>query len=312
MAERTVEHCQSCEKHMSPGDRALFVEEEFGRVFCSEDCIVTYFTPEIERLEREYYENLSKEDLTGDERESLADLRWKSLDEPSEVWRTKTLSGDYVYSLIGAFNVGDRTVWCINLCLFLYGEPSFLFLSFLTADANLVDFYRRGERYHMKKGGQAAAQERGEGAPSSSQEGESGLPTDGLAEPWTHDELFRARLTQMRSDDDVPIEEFTRYEACMEETLNKPDEVWVVETGSPADASAGEEGVQLFHFMKQYKDEEPNVWYIVIARGTETEDQLEVLDAFPTRDRHLVDHYRVGREESAAPTTPLGSSRLVH
>src|SRR5947209_5507412 len=57
-AENTVERtqaasqelCTHCSKDLSREDRALFVEEEIGRVFCSEDCIAAFFAPEVERL----------------------------------------------------------------------------------------------------------------------------------------------------------------------------------------------------------------------------------------------------------------------
>src|ERR1700737_4752293 len=38
--------CHHCAKNLAgDNDRALFVEEEIGRIFCSESCIAAFFTP---------------------------------------------------------------------------------------------------------------------------------------------------------------------------------------------------------------------------------------------------------------------------
>src|SRR6185295_5913190 len=138
--------CLHCGSRLEGGARALFVEEERGRVFCSEDCIAGFFAPEISRLEKEFFRRLSPDDLSADEREQLAHLRWITLQEPDEVWREKTLSGDFRYALISEFQPGNDRIWCVCLCLFLRGEPSFLFLSFTSKDNDLVAHYRKGER----------------------------------------------------------------------------------------------------------------------------------------------------------------------
>lgn len=115
------ECCAHCANPMGPGDRALFVEEEVGRSFCSEDCIGGYFAHEVERLESDYQQRLSSSDLSASEREKLAHLRWPTLREPDEVWREKTLSGDYRYTLISQFH-NDKPVWCVCISLFLRGS----------------------------------------------------------------------------------------------------------------------------------------------------------------------------------------------
>ena len=47
--------CANCAKSLKGSERALFVEEEIGRIFCSEECISEYFTPDVEVLEQEKY-----------------------------------------------------------------------------------------------------------------------------------------------------------------------------------------------------------------------------------------------------------------
>src|SRR5690606_27737236 len=140
------ESCVQCEQPLETGDRALFVEEEVGRIFCSEKCIVAYFGPEIERLEHEYAHWLSDRDLPGPARDELSHLRWDALADPIEVWRQKTLAGDQRYTFISEFEPsGVGQVWCICLCLVLRDEPSFLYVAVITRDRALLEKYRRGE-----------------------------------------------------------------------------------------------------------------------------------------------------------------------
>src|SRR6185437_11906083 len=81
------ETCQHCSKTLMSDERALFVEEEVGRIFCSEACIAAFFAPEIERLEKDYLRKVSGSDLSKEERESFSHLRWITLQEPDEIWR---------------------------------------------------------------------------------------------------------------------------------------------------------------------------------------------------------------------------------
>jgi hypothetical protein len=321
------ETCQNCAERMGTQSRALFVEEEVGRIFCSERCIAAFFTPEIERLEKEYHRRSGASDLTREERDGLAHLRWVTLQEPDEVWREKTLTGDYRYTLISEFQPGNRRVWCVCICLFLRGEPSFLYLAFPTRNAALMSQYRRGERIQWplraRKGREKAAQPQAQAhvddhpAPDSADTtAEAELPSaselgDRLANPWTEDETLRAQLISERSDDDIPPEEFGLYQSCMDETLEAPDEVWAFQAG-------GEDSARLYHFIRNYPEESPGVWFIIVAREAsapaeepEEEDQIEILDAFPTRDAALVDRYRRGEQEIGEVLLPA-PSRVVH
>jgi hypothetical protein len=293
----------NCSKELEGRERALFVEEEVGRIFCSETCIADYFTPDIERLEREYNRRLSPSDLMGEERESLAHLRWITLQEPDEVWREKTLTGDYRFTLISEFQPGDRKIWCICICLFLRGEPSFLFLAFPTRNAAMVSAYRRGERVEWVRPAQESR------SPQRSQEdertqGNQKEMMDGLASDWTEDETLRAQLIQERRSDDISPEDFALYQSCLEETLESPDEVWSLQL-------AGPDTLKLYHFIRHYQNESPSVWYIIVAKETEEEEQIEILDAFPTRDANLADRYRRGQQEvGTQDTRSLG--KVVH
>jgi hypothetical protein len=301
-----VNPCQGCGKDLKGAERALFVEEEIGRIFCAEPCIAKFFAPEVERLEKEYLRRAQKSDLTGKEREALSHLRWATLQEPDEVWREKTLTGDYRYTLISQFEPGSRPVWSICICLFLQGEPSFLFIAFPTKNEAMVNAYRRGEqvkREKTKKAKKTAAK----ASPQSAEEDAPPSPElgDRLADAWTEDETFLAQVSQERSEGDIPAAQYELYQGCLEQTLEEPDEVWSLEMTDP-------DGVHLYHFIRQYPNEEPGHWYIIVAKETDEEEQIEILDAFPTQDASLVDRYRRGSQEVGELTELPQASRMVH
>jgi hypothetical protein len=329
MPKASQECCAHCAKPLATGERALFVEEEVGRSFCSEDCISQHFAPEVERLEAEYQAMLVTGDVTPEQREALAHLRWSTLQDPDEVWREKTLSGDHRYTLMARFEDG---VWCICLSLFLRGEPSFLFLNVVTRNSAVVERYRRGERISWvrrdSKDERSSAQNPefsleqqaldgtvipGVDADLMESAGFTSAPADGLAlDGWSTEESLRASVGGDRRDDDIPPSEFGVYQGCLEETLQDPSELWALE------AVSEEEEVRLYHFIRQYPESEgQGFWYVIVARevsGSETEeDHLEVLDAFPTRDPELLGRYRQGRQElEGGPAEAPVSSRVLH
>lgn len=330
-ANDTTEHCKACNRTLAENDRALFVEEEVGRIFCSEQCIADFFGSDVARLEKEYFKYLSKDDLSGEEKEKLAHLRWITLQEPDEVWRQKTLAGDYRFTLISEFQPGSKPVWSICICLFLRGEPSFLFLAFVTANPAMAEHYRRGERveWTSSKAGVNATT-----APQSSEdeaEGEEtpGAPYDGLADSWTAEESLRAELMNLRQGTDIQEKDFDLYQSCVEPTLEEPDEVWTFEP-SEGQKSAGvllsagnvkvAEERKIYHFVKRFEEEDGSeYWYVIIAQQSEDqttisdeEEQIEVLEAFPTRDAHIVEHCRRGQEELSGHKLETSNQRTVH
>lgn len=281
--------CIQCERKIQKLEKILYVEEEVGRAFCSEACIVQYFTPEIDRLEKEYYQIAGEEGFSSDENRKLSKVRWNTLVQPEEVWREKTLNGDHRYSLITQHQLPKVPVWSVCVCLLLKGEPSFLYLSFLTKRVEVVDFYRRGEQMDSQTlaAPSASAAETGEEAPA-----EPAQMGDVLADAWTPEETLRAQLVHLRSKDDIPYEDFERYSKCLEATLQVPDEVWTFKRQSREQSPFG-----MYHFLKRYPNDANPYWYVVIARDTEDEDQIEIVDAFPTRDPYLVERHRVGKLE---------------
>lgn len=287
--------CAFCETDLKNEKNVLFVEEDVGRVFCSEPCIVSYFSHDIERMEQEYLSSVQPWDFTAEERERLSELRWDTLANPQEIWCEKSISGDNRYTLISEYLEGTDTYWVVCLSLFLRGEPSFLYLAFPTRDRNMIDKYRRGEQVQWVK----------EGEKKEISISEKAEIADRLAEPWTADETLRAQLIKERRLDDIPEEDYGRYQACVEETLQGPDEIWNLQTDEKSSA-------RLFHFIKNYSDTAPPYWFIIVAREAGSGDEIEVVDAFPTKDPELVGKYRQGIQELEIGQSAPVVSKLVH
>jgi hypothetical protein len=300
--------CTECSKSIPARDQALFVEEEVGRVFCSEACIVAHFTPDIEKLEREYGRHVSANELSASERERYAHLRWLTLEQPSELWVEQTKAGDYRYTVIGEFkpDPADLTrsrIWGVAVCLMLRQEPSFLFLAFVTGDRQLVDVFRRGTKLKLIQAGSEngnenvdsdsssesrnQAESSGESAQAVSQAVSQAASQDRLADSWTEADSVRAQIIKNRTDNDIPVEDFGFYQNCLEETLQEPTELW---SFLPKAAK------RVYHFIKRYEHDQA-YWYVVIARDTTDETQIEIVDAFPTRDEGLVQACRHGKKE---------------
>jgi len=290
--------CFECKKVIPARDEALFVEEEVGRFFCEESCIVSHFTPEIEKLEREYGRHVSPTDLSSEERERYAHFRWMALENPDEVWREKMPKGDYRYTLVSEYKPEQKKVWAISVCLMLRGEPSFLYLAFVTGDRNLVDVFRRGEQ--MKLVRETGASQ--EGSDSGEEDGEPAAPiSDRLAEAWTESDSLRALLLKGRKEGDIPVEDFGFYQKCLEETLQNPNELW---SYLPKSAK------RIYHFIKHY-DHDESFWYVVIAKDTSDETQIEIIDVFPTRDPELIALCRHGKKEALGGKTQSNTESML-
>jgi hypothetical protein len=280
--------CVECDQHIHDRDQALFVEEDVGRYFCSEPCIVAHFTPEIEKLEREYGRGVSANDLTSEERERYAHLRWMNLEQPDEVWCEKTVKGDHRYTLIAEYRPDQKNVWAVAICLMLRGEPSFLYLAFVTSDRYLVDIFRRGDKQvvarktSLSDQPEVAARSAGTAsAPAGTSE------SDRLGEPWTEADSLRVNILKKRRKDDILVEDFGFYQNCLEETLQEPSELWsYLPTKAP----------RVYHFIRKY-DHDESFWYVVMAKDARDASQIEIVDAFPTHDLDLVQLCRYGEQE---------------
>lgn len=295
----TQEHCVACGKGLKSEDRALFVEEEVGRIFCSEECITQNFQSEIDQIEKAYFKYRPKDDLTPEEREQFAHLRWITIQEPDEVWQEKRANGDKRHTLISRFKPGAKPIWCVCICLFLRGEPSFLYMAFPTRSRALVDKFRKGKKIEL-----AAKPIEADSSAFDEEPRSDGLAANG----WSQSETLRADILGTRDaseSNEIPPEEYALFEPLLEKTLEDPDELWIM--------SSKDDGVpDRYHFMKHFPEEESGpVYYIVVAQESEQTEHLEILEQIPTRNEERFKRYRKGRQEKLTAEDEA-MSKTVH
>jgi len=276
-------------------EKILYVERELGRCFCCEDCIRDYFQPNVEFMEEEFRRLRPASDFSERECARLSHYRQLTLEDPDEIWDEQSDTGEHHYTYIARFSSGDLRLSYVVVCLAIEHVPSFVFLSFPSRDEDLVDEYRRGAEL---KGSSQAHDEPAVSSVAPASDPHEDPASTNAPENLDDPELsaFERLYLQARQTGDIPREQFTRFEAYVEPTLDEADEIW------------------------RFVDPEGNEWCTFIARHTmtgEAEDAgdaldeftmivicepshdgaargLDVLFAFPTIDPGLVQHFRKG------------------
>jgi hypothetical protein len=103
---------------------------------------------------------------------------------------------------------------------------------------------------------------------------------------------------------EIRAHEFEQYDQYFDRTLHQPDEVWSMEED---EGRAVFQGVMRYHFLRFYPSEKEDVpfWYYVVAIETEKDDELEVLEARPTRDMRLIEALRIGHAHATKHTSEV-------
>lgn len=251
----------------------IVIDEEHGLVFDSEQDLYAHFEREIQVLEREFFTLRRDADINEGEFKKYDAQLEELLDDPDEVWEDdQTLGGEpRLFIYIRRF---DEDVHHVAACYLTGNTPSFVYLHFPTTDEDLVERYRRG---------QSVFQRANADVPLGAVEGDALYEGDELAIG-----LFKAMLL-LRSDKDIPEDEFHAYGDCREETLEDADEIW---------RSGDSIGNVLVSFIKEYSEEEEFA-YVVVTVEDAPSGSHALLFSFPTRDRSLLDRYRHGENLQA-------------
>lgn len=289
--------CTHCQKTLAKGKKALYVEEDLNRVFCSEQCILDHFQPEIQRYENEYFDLIKAhgQELPPAERERLLPLRWPTLQEPGEVWVRPGPEGDRHMTMIREFQQNGQPLWCVCVTLSLRGDPSFLFIAAVTKLKGVAETYRRGEIAHKSDVKTLDAEAE---LVKLAEMDNTILPPgeDRVADEWSREDALRAHAEGLRNEEDIPQISEDRQDKLVEETLEKPDEVWTVENQAPDGRLR-----KYYHFIRQVKKAVHKVpmdgWFVVVAQDGQKADEIEIIDGFLTQRSEVVDGFRQGKQE---------------
>lgn len=256
----------------------IVIDEKQGLIFENEKTLFGYFNPFIEALEDEYIQMRLDSDFTDDEQIELETYLEATLDDADEVWvDTDSFEELPIYFMIKSFEVTAGLFKYVAACYFDIEtqSPSFVFLHFPTRDNQLVENYRRNECIFHKKY---------ETAQAGAIEGDSLVEGDPIAMG-----LYES-MSKVRSETDIPSDQFKDYSQHREPTIEDPDEIW---------RKVDINGNVLVTFISSIDDGPENLHYVVVTQEEETTQVHSLLFSFPTTDTGLVDRYRQGENLQA-------------
>lgn len=264
-------------KRSSPNkDKELIlIDEKAGLIFESEDSLSAYFQDAIDMLESEYQSLREPEDFTDEEQIALESALEGTLDDPDEVWRDDTTLKEltlhfFLRELEGAYYVALAYVSSDD------EEATFVLIHFPTKSFEMVQNYRRGELVYDKKFERVQV---------------AAIDGDALSEGDPLAMGLYLSMVKLRSDKDIPEEDFHRYAELREDTIEEPDEIW---------RKTDMDGNILVSFIRELPDHETKeLNYIAIAQEENEGGVHSLLFSFPTNDKNLVDRYRQGENLQA-------------
>ncbi len=281
--------CHYCHDAIENASKVLLIEEENNRSFCSEECILHFYTPR-----NDYFEKL---DLKMREELSVSDPDWvfkykesekhikKTLEEPDEVWEQENDLGEVYMTHLKKFSVKEKPFWFLIICFYFQDGPSFIFFQSVTTSIELLDFYRVDSDEELEVEMEQTEDEI---------EASIDVPPEVLETVELKKSTFLAHLLESRSEEDIDYEKFPRYETNTVSTLEEPDEIFKYND---------EEGDTLLTYVKSYQKDKQNFFYIVICmkvdmRESANEEVLIPIVSFPSQDKDLYIKYAHGERIS--------------
>lgn len=252
----------------------IIIDEAHGLVFDSEQDLYSHFEKEIQVLEKEFFKLRGDADINEFEFKKYDDHLDQLLDDPDEVWEdTDTLGNQRMFIYIRQF---DEEIYHVAACYLTESTPSFVYLHFPTSDNKLVERYRRGQMVFQRTSADMAM---------GAVDGDALHEGDELATG-----LYKAMLS-LRSEKDIPEEDFVGFAGYREEALEDADEIW---------RSSDSLGNVLVSFIKEFTGEDDQEFsYVVVTIEDAPSGSHALLFSFPTRDKGLVDRYRHGENLQA-------------
>ncbi len=259
---------------MAAKEEEIIIDKDKGLVFKSESEMYAFFEGDIDKLEKEFFSQRKKTDLSEKTFTKYEDHLERLIEDPDEVWEDTALTEHNNLAIfIKHFPKAD--LYHIALVYLTEDIPSFIYLHFPTKDIDLVEYYRKGENIYDKiidnKLGAI--------------EGDSLFEGDSLARG-----LYEAML-KLRSSTDIAEEEFLSYAQFREEGIEQADEIW---------RSNSTYGRPLVTFIKEFTLTNDEVfYYLSVTQEDEDTNTHALLFSFPTKDEQLVDRYRNGENLQA-------------
>jgi len=266
------EACANCGAKIEDDEKAIVIDQDNDLIFCGEECLHEFFSPQIDTMEEEHLQLRSKQDIPAQDFKEYEYILPALLNDPDEVWEEQA-GEDSAYQLtyfIGEFLHAKQNVFYVAAVYLTEERPSFVFLHFPTLDERLVNAYRRGEQIYNSL---------------TSEQGEDLSPSQ-ITDVDDYPSKLYEDLVANRSEEDIDPDEFNTYQGFVQATLDHPHEVW-------RDADEFGEGYVIY--IAHFENDGERFAYIVLTTDEDHEEPDKVLFALPTLDEQLVNRIRVGK-----------------
>lgn len=277
-------YCKNCKKVLDSLDDLLFVEEGSTNSFCCESCIESFYGPFTDYFQGKMYK--LRKDLNLEEEPALALVEEavnieKTLSRPDEIWRFENQLKEEVYSFISHSEIEGRKAYIIALCFVFNKTPSFVLALTATENDHIHQQFQFGEEIESLEEfykEQVALEHQ--------------IDPEIIEQIEHKKSQFLAEHMGIRSEADIPFENFDLYMDYLGPTIEAPDEVYRFED---------EDGEMLQASIKAHEKDGVSFFYIVISFSLPSDDNRELIlpvMSFPTVDGKLCEHYRKGEQVS--------------
>ena len=290
--KRKIEHpyfCYQCKKISKQVEEFFLVEDNQCQTFCSERCIVEFFSPVIETYEKDEIKRREKIGIVDEAASVLRESQRHvegTLSGPDQIYEEEDDLGRKHYTFVKEYNEGGESFWYIVLCFLYEGQPSFVFLQTATQSDELLSYYCSGD---LVDGSDPTIDQ-------SEREGFSKitLPPEVIEELELKKSTSLAQLMSERKESDIPIEQYPLYDDYISGTLEEPDEIYLYED---------ESGDQVYSYLKANEKEGTPFFYVVLcvkidSQHSKQEHALYPIVCFPTVDPDLCVKFKQGEKVS--------------
>lgn len=264
-----------------------FIEENSDRGFCCEECIMEFYRPYMQAFEQEEEDlrqelHLFEEDIDFNLLVNETYLQ-KALTSPDEVWHYKDEISQSFYTHIFEHKTNDAVIYQILIASYIDNSPAFVYYRTLTKELQILERYKRGVQLKVD-----------DLIPDESMETQNEIAeiaNEIIEEVESKKSMLLAQMLEHRTNSDIDFEEFIVYDKYLEQTINTPDEMFIIED------ETGDEIYSCIRFFKM--SDKTMFFYIALAYPYQDKLDNEVTHlipilGFPSNDKKLYEFYANG------------------
>lgn len=277
------------QRSVKKNEAMIVIDKAKGLEFPNEEALFSHFADEIQSLEKEFFQLRPDSDIPESELDHYEDNLNTLLEQPDEIWRDRqSIPKVDLAVYLKRFpdeNEANPSGYIYHVAVVYLTEnvPTFVYLHFPTNSEFLVQKYQRGEKVFDQ---------------SILAEFKGALEGDALYEGDEFAAGLYTVMLKLRAESDIKEVDFPEYAHLREEAIEHADEIW---------RSNDSMGNILVTFVKEFAEEAPGVFYLVVTLEDQASNSHALLFSFPTTDESLVARYRHGENLQAEEVTQEAS-----